>query len=74
MGAAAARRPLPHNRPLRPVHGGSIGYVGTPRTSCLRACQTVWVAGEPGFDRMGEERATQSRIDRRMEDLQALRA
>ena len=34
---------------------------------CLRACQTIWIATEPGFDHIGEEHATQSSIDWRME-------
>ena len=32
IGAAVARRPLPHHRAYGSVHGGSIGYVNTPRT------------------------------------------
>jgi hypothetical protein len=39
-----------------------LGFIG-----CLRACQTVWVAGEPGFDHIGEEHATQSGVDWRKE-------
>ncbi len=33
IGAAVARRPLPHHRAYGSVHGGSIGYVSTPRTT-----------------------------------------
>jgi hypothetical protein len=32
IGAAVARRPLPHHRAYGSVHGGSIGYVNSPRT------------------------------------------
>jgi hypothetical protein len=39
-----------------------LGFIG-----CLHTCQTVWVASEPGFDHIGEEHATQSSIDRRVE-------
>ena len=39
-----------------------LGFIGY-----LRACQSVWVAGEPGFDHIGEEHAAQSSIDWRKE-------
>jgi hypothetical protein len=34
---------------------------------CLHIFQTGWVASEPGFDHIGEEHATQSSIDWRLE-------
>lgn len=39
-----------------------LGFIG-----CLRTCQTVWVAGKPVFDHIGEEHTTQSSIDGRLE-------
>jgi hypothetical protein len=39
-----------------------LGFIG-----CLHVWQTVWVAGEPGFDHIGEKHTTQCGIDRRMQ-------
>jgi hypothetical protein len=39
-----------------------LGFIGY-----LHTFQTVWVACQPGFDHIGEEHATQSSIDWRMD-------